>query len=270
MSSGRSSAVSPLRHSFFRIPAIRALFAQVVAFAVVLLLAVALPPLAGIELSIALAALVQGVIAAILARALRLAPWWMAIQFCFPIAVMASNAIQLPPSLYLVAFLLLLVLFWSTFRTQVPFYPSNVAVWRAVAELLPAGRSGVRKMRIADVGSGFGGMVMYLSRLRQDSEVVGIELAPLPWLCSLLRGRLSGSAGKFVRGDYEGVDFGDFDVVFAYLSPAAMPGLWQKARAEMRSGSLLFSYEFAIPGVEPDLVVHPMEAGPALYGWRFG
>jgi hypothetical protein len=55
--------------------------------------------------------------------------------------------------------------------------------------------------------------------------------------------------------------------VFAYLSPAAMPALWQKARREMRPGSLLLSHEFPIPGKEADLVLRP-QGGAALYGWR--
>jgi hypothetical protein len=266
MSSGRSGAGAPSRPAFLRIPAVLALLAQIIAFAVVVLLAYVLPPLAAVEISLVVAALMQGCFAAVLVRIVRLAPWWIAIEFCFPLAIVASNAVQLPPSIYLSAFLLFLVLYWSTFRTQVPFYPSNATVWRAVAELLPKGQS----LRIIDVGSGFGGMVMYLARVRVECAVVGIELAPLPWLCSLLRSTVSGSAGQFVRGDYDSVNFGDFDVVFAYLSPAAMPALWRKAHTEMRKGSLLLSYEFAIPGVEPNMVIHPASDGPALYGWRIG
>lgn len=264
MSSGRSGAGAPFRPAFHRIPAILALLAQIIAFAAVLLLAFALPSFAGMQLSIAIAAVIQGSLAAVLARAFRLAPWWMLIEFCFPIAIVVSSAAQLPPVVYLSAFLFFLVLFWSTFRTQVPFYPSNAAVWGAVAGLLPQGES----LRIIDVGSGFGGMVMLLARVRPECDVVGIELAPLPWICSLLRRRASGSKGRFVRGDYECVNFGDFDVVFAYLSPAAMPALWQKAHTEMRKGSLLLSYEFAIPGIDPGMVIHPCAGAPALYGWR--
>ena len=266
MFSGRSGAGGRSRPVFCRIPAVLALVAQLIAFGAVLLLAFVLPALDGSQISIVIAAVIQGGLAAVLARSFRLAAWWAPIEFCFPIAVVASSAVQLPPLVYLAAFLLFLVLFWSTFRTQVPFYPSNAAVWQAAAELLPKGRS----LRIIDVGSGFGGLVRYLARVRPESEVVGIELAPLPWLCSLVRGRAGGSPGRFVRGDYGRVNFGDFDVVFAYLSPAAMPALWQKAHAEMRRGSLLLSYEFAIPGVEPSMTIHPSNNGPALYGWHIG
>lgn len=264
MHSGRSGASSPLRKHFIHLPAVRALFAQVAGFVFVLALAFVLPILAEVQLPIALAALVQGGIAALLARMLRLAPWWLPIQVLFPIALLTVSVLQLPPSIFLGAFLVLLCLYWSTFRTQVPYYPSSSAAWQAVTALLPKGQ----RLRVIDIGSGFGGLVMHLARERPESEILGIELAPLPWLCSVVRARLDGSAGRFVRGDYEALDFGEYDVVFAYLSPAAMPRLWAKACAEMRPGTLLLSHEFNMPGIDPDIVVHPTEAGPPIFGWR--
>ncbi|HYD62499.1 MAG TPA: methyltransferase domain-containing protein [Noviherbaspirillum sp.] len=264
MHSHRSSGGASFRKNFLRLPAVRALLAQAVAFAIVLALAFALPILAGVELSIAFAALIQGGLAAFLARAQRLAPWWMPIQFLFPVALLVLGAAHLPPSIYLGGFLVLLCLYWSTFRTQVPYYPSSGAAWRTVEALLPTGRS----LRVIDIGSGFGGLVMYLAKVRPESEIIGIEVAPLPWAFSQLRARLRGSVAHFVRGDYEALDFGEYDVVFAYLSPAAMPRLWIKAGAEMRQGALLLSHEFIIPEVDPDIVVRPPEGGPAIYGWH--
>jgi hypothetical protein len=57
--------------------------------------------------------------------------------------------------------------------------------------------------------------------------------------------------------------------VFAYLSPAAMGALWRKASAEMRPGSILLSYEFAIADKAADLVITPTGRGPVLYCWHF-
>jgi hypothetical protein len=44
-------------------------------------------------------------------------------------------------------------------------------------------------------------------------------------------------------------------VIYAYLSPAPMERLWEKARAEMKPGSLFISNSFAVPGVSFDEVV---------------
>ncbi len=264
MYSGGSGAGSPFRKNFLHLPAVRALLAQGAAGVIVLGVAFALPILADIQLSIAFAAAIQGGIAAFISRQQRLAPWWPPIQFFFPIALLVLSAAQLTPWIYLGAFFVLLCLYWSTFRTQVPYYPSSLAAWRAVTALLPKDKP----LRVIDVGSGFGGLVMHLAKARPESEIIGIELAPLPWGSSWLRARLRGSAAHFVRGDYEALDFGEYDVVFAYLSPAAMPALWRKACAEMRSGALLLSHEFGIPGVDPDIVVRPAESGPAIFGWH--
>lgn len=259
MQSGRSDPGAPSRRSFLRIPAIEALLIQCVTFALV----VALSLLTEMQLTVALAALAQGVAAAVLARWRGMAPWWLAIHLLFPFALALALALHLPSWIYLAAFAALLTLYWSTFRTQVPFYPSGRSTWAAVEALLPQGRP----VRCIDIGSGFGGLVMYLAPRHPEHSVTGIELAPLPWLASLVRASLMRSAARFMRGDYHALNFADYDVVFAYLSPAAMPALWHKARSEMNKGALLLSYEFTIPGIEPSLVRHPAEGGPALYGW---
>ncbi len=256
----------PLRRSLLRAPAGQALFIQSAALALVLLLASCLSAAMGIQVTVAFAVFLQGAIAALLARWFAMAWWWWLIQFLFPVALMTLHAVSLPPWIYLAAFTVLLALYWSTFRTQVPYYPSRPAIWNAVAALLPQAQA----LRVIDVGSGFGGLAMHLAALRQDCKFVGIEVAPLPWLASLIRARLQRNRAHFVRGDYVDLDLADYDVVFAYLSPAAMPALWRKACAEMRQGTLLLSCEFSIPDAAPDIVVRPPEGGPPLYGWHIG
>ncbi|MBB3210944.1 SAM-dependent methyltransferase [Herbaspirillum sp. Sphag1AN] len=252
------------RRSVLQAPAIHALFILCSALLVVVLIRQFLLRPFGLTLTPFVFAVLHGVIAATIAYLRRMAAWWVPILFCFPPAAVLVNSLQLPPALFLGIFLFLMLLFWSTFRSQVPFYPSGLPVWNAVEALLPEGRA----LRVIDIGSGLGGAIMYLARVRPDSSFTGIELAPLPWLVSSLRARLFGSAGHFVRGDYTQLSFADYDVIFAYLSPAAMTALWFKARQEMQTGSLLLSYEFLIEGVVPDIVVYPRTEGPALYGWH--
>jgi len=251
------------RRSILQAPAIHAFFFLFSALLIAWMLNQLLGYLIDISLSPFSFACLHGLLAAALAYWRRMASWWMPILFCFPPAAVLVNSLALPPAIFLAIFLFLLLLFWSTFRSQVPFYPSGRAVWEATAGLLPMDRS----LHVIDIGSGLGGAVLHLARLRPESHFVGIELAPLPWLVSTMRARLGGSRGHFLRGDYTRLDFADYDAIFAYLSPAAMTALWHKAREEMRSGSLLLSYEFVIAGVKPDITVFPKETGPALYGW---
>lgn len=249
----------------WRAPAAQALVQQCAALPLTFAAAIVAASL-HLQVSLGAAALVQGLLAAALSRWRKLAPWWMAIQLLFPLALLAGVGLRLPPWLFLAGFLILLFVYWSTFRTQVPYYPSGKRAWDAVAGLLPPDRP----VYLVDIGSGLGGLVLELARRRPESTFAGIELAPLPWLVSWVRARLAvGANARFVRGDYEQLDFGDCDVLFAYLSPAAMGALWRKACAEMRPGALLLSYEFGIAGQAPDLTVVPAGRGPALYGWHF-
>ena len=259
-----SLALRRLCH-LWRTPALQALLIQCAALPPAAAL-IALLLRADVPLTLAGAGLVQGALAAAVSYWRRLAPWWLAIELLFPVALLGAITLQLPPWLFLAAFLAMLLVYWSTFRTQVPYYPSGRRAWDAVAALLPPGRP----VYLIDIGSGLGGLVLDLARRRPESTFAGIELAPLPWLVSALRARAQRcSNARFVRGDYELLDLGDYDVVFAYLSPAAMSALWAKASAEMRPGALLLSYEFGIGEQAPDLTIVPATRGPVLYGWRF-
>jgi hypothetical protein len=253
---------------FLRAPAVRALLLQILAFPL-MLATVWLLARAGVPQSLLGVTLVQGVWAAALSWRAGLASWWRAIQFLFPPVLLlsreAADALALPPGAFLAIFLFLLLLYWSTFRTQVPYYPSGRRVWEEVARQLPADRP----LRIVDIGSGLGGLVLDLARRRPDCEVSGIELAPLPWLASHLRALVTRSRARFLRGDYDKLDFGNYDAVFAYLSPAAMGNLWRKAQAEMRPGSVLLSYEFVITEREPDRRVVTTGSRKILHIWHF-
>ncbi|MFZ6772394.1 class I SAM-dependent methyltransferase [Undibacterium sp. SXout7W] len=190
--------------------------------------------------------------------------WWVLIEFIFPPAVVASLLFGLSASFSFFAFVLMLLLFWSTFRTQVPYFPSKSNLPPIILELLPP----TLPFSFVDIGSGLGGLLIDLKKLRPESRFEGVEIAPLPWVISLIRVWLLRSDIKLRMRDYVRCDFSQYDVVFAYLSPAVMPGLWEKARSEMRSGAMLMSYEFIIPDVPPDMEINTGENSPVLYVWR--
>jgi hypothetical protein len=247
--------------SIRRAPAVQALLLQVLSLIFVALLDAALAAFAHVAMSPLAFACAQGVCAALLAKWRRLASWWFAIQLLFPVALVLLLSLRLPPWIFLVAFLFFVLLYWSSFRTQVPFYPSGPAVWEAVAQLLPQERA----FDCIDIGSGLGGLALHLARRFPQGRISGVELAPLPWAISALRARVSGSGARFCRQDYNALNLADYDIVFAYLSPAAMPALWSKARSEMRKGSMLISYEFAVPDVAPSMTISPRANGPELH-----
>lgn len=207
----------------------------------------------------------QAVLAASLSWRLGHPPWWWGIHLAFLPTLAFALALDVPPAWSLGAFLALLVTYWGVARTRVPLFLSGRRVWRALDPLLPAGRP----YTFLDVGSGLGGLVLDLARRHSSGHFTGIEIAPAPWLISRLRAWYARSRVRFLRGDYAHLDLGVFDVVFAYLSPAAMPALWAQAQAQMRPGSVLVSLAFDVPGVSPDEVVEIAPgARHTLYVWR--
>lgn len=223
-------------------PSLIALALQGVAWLAVLIVTGGLdwPPLA--------LALLAGFLAAMLSHLAKLARWWLPIQLAFAPALVVTLAADIPPLFFLAGFLLLLLVYWSTFRSQVPLYLSSHKVWQTVETLLPHDRP----LRFIDLGSGLGGMLTYLARRHPESRFHGVEVAPIPLALSWLRIRFSGLDNCTVnwRSLWD-CDLGDYDVVFAYLSPAPMSQLWEKIERELRPGSLFISNTFAVDDHPP-------------------
>lgn len=206
----------------------------------------------------------QAVCAMLLVHLFFMASWWYGIHGIFPLLVWCMLQYKIPSNLYLGGLLLSVALFWTTFRSQVPYFPSSRVAHELVEKLLSTGKA----VHMVDIGSGLGGLVLHLAAKLPASRISGIEIAPLPWLISYCRARFCQSSAAFRYGDYNKLHFVDYDVVFAYLSPAAMSALWQKAVAEMRPGSLLISYEFAIDNAPPSVSLQAHAEAPKLYVWH--
>lgn len=261
-----------LRHGFPSVftlampPALIALLAQLMALLAVGLVVMVSPALVHGSLPEHLQwALLQGVIAAAISHWLGMAKWWLPINLMFIPATVAMLSMDLSPFWFLGAFLLLILVYGKTYQTQVPLYLSSRTAVKAVASLLPAQRS----FSFIDLGSGCGGLLQQLKKMRPDGDYHGIEAAPLPFLLSKCRS-IFGAAGWHTSwGDFWSLDLANYDVVYAYLSPVPMAALWYKVRKEMRPGSILISNSFVIPGVAPALSFKLDDfGGSTLYLWR--
>lgn len=222
--------------------------------------------LSGLQMAPLVFALLCGSLAAAFSRLAGLAPWWLIIQFAFAPAVVLMLALDIPSGFFLAAFFIMLVVYWSTFRTQVPLYLSSTRVWQALEALLPAGQP----LAFVDLGSGVGGVLTHLAQARPQGRYHGVEAAPLPFVWSWLRLRLGRYRNCSVHwGSLWDCDLSQYDVVFAYLSPVPMEALWNKARREMRPGSLFVSNTFAVPEHPPQETISVADLHHStLYLWR--
>lgn len=241
-------------------PALLGLSLQFVASVLILLLAKFSP----LNLTLFGFSLVQGLLAASLARIANMPRWWLAIELLFAPALVGALALQLSASWYLAGFVLLALVYWSVFRTRVPLFLTSGRAHAALVELLPDSKS----FSMIDLGSGLGDVLVRLSGARADGNYIGVETAPLPFVVSKLR-LASMRNCKVMWGDFWQRDLGGFDVVYAYLSPYPMAKLWQKVKHEMKPGSLFISNTFTVPGVAPDRTI-PLDdmSGSVLYVWH--
>ncbi|MDP1957058.1 MAG: hypothetical protein Q8J75_02640, partial [Rhodocyclaceae bacterium] len=120
------------------VPLRAALLAQAGGVATVLVLAFALAQatqLAFWQVPL-VAALMQGVAAALIALWQRAPRWWLLIHIGFiPLAVIV-HGLDIAPGWFLAAFVLTLLIFWRTDQSRVPLYLSNRRTANALAALL--------------------------------------------------------------------------------------------------------------------------------------
>ncbi|MBK9777817.1 MAG: hypothetical protein IPP62_15925 [bacterium] len=205
---------------------------------------------------------IQAVAAFVVSRSLRQPFWWQLINAAFFPVIGLARHLTIHPGWYLAGFAVLALTSLGSLRTRVPLYLSSSAAVDAVVQRLPE-RPG---LKVIDLGCGLGGWLLRLKAARPDLVASGVEMAPLNFLVSRLR--LSRRAEVRLGSIWE-TDLSGYDVVYAYLSPAPMPRLWEKVRREMRPGSLFISNSFDVPGFPPDETVELHDLSRArLLVWR--
>ena len=207
---------------------------------------------------IALVSLCCGAIAALL----RLAWWWIVLNLVFAPALAIGIATSLSPHWSAAALIALVLVYGGTQRTRVPLYLSNSAAVRALRDLLPTDRP----VSFLDIGAGTGTVLAAVASSHDNVALEGVERAPIPFLLAYLRATFGRRRYRVRWGNLWSTDLSGHDIVYAYLSPAPMSRLWEKARREMRPGSLLVSFRFVIPGVVPARTIGA--GGNCLYVWQ--
>lgn len=190
--------------------------------------------------------------------------WWRVIHAVFMPLAWFVGQWSIDPGWFLLAFILLLLVYRGALAGQIPLYLSNAETVNALAGMLQRDSPGT----LLDLGAGLGSLLCPLARRFPEMRFTGIENAPLTWLIGWLRTRRYPNI-QWRWGSFWEVDLARFDMVYAFLSPAPMLALWEKARAEMRPGAYLISNSFIVPDVEPESAVETGgAANRVLYVYR--
>jgi SAM-dependent methyltransferase len=194
----------------------------------------------------------QGAIAAVVTKLCKFGWGWVVGQLVAPPVAILVLGLGLPVWVYPVVFALLVLIFWNVASNRVPLYLTNTMTSDSLLKLIP----GNRNVKFVDLGSGLGGTLRHLARQAPDSEFVGVESAPLPFVVSWCLGKLSGCNNlEFRFRDIWKENLSEFDMVYCFLSPVPMPRLYEKVQDELAPGSLFISNSFRVPDHEPDRVV---------------
>lgn len=154
--------------------------------------------------------------------------------------------------LYLLTFLLLFFTIASCayHEKRTKIVPAPTLPW-VCKSMIAALKTHASPSKIAELGSGWGGLSFALARAFPDSQIDGYELSPVPYRFSKIRQALSRRNIRFHKNDFFEQDLSSYDAVICYLSPYHMERLKPKLGSELPSGTIVISNAFPIPGWDP-------------------
>lgn len=154
--------------------------------------------------------------------------------------------------LVLVGFLLtLLSMVWPPDSPWAPFWRTDKKTARAMCKLSEVSK----KDTIYDLGSGDGTALIVASK-EFGARGVGIEIDPLRVVVSKLRVKFNNLSGNVTikKKNFFSEDISDATIIFVYLIPKALGKLLPKFKKELKKGTKIVSYRYAVnlPIVERD------------------
>lgn len=173
--------------------------------------------------------------------------------------------------LALVALLVLLLAFSLLFyqlRTGVPPFPATRSEVKAVSQLLKKGGV-LDHALIYELGSGWGDLVLELSRAFPHAKIIGIEVSWLPYFVSRYRTRNERNV-TIIHANFYQVDIRDADAAVAYLMIEPMNTLAKKLDQDLKIETPVVSLAFFFRDREPAAIIPGrglFRAAAALYRW---
>lgn len=163
---------------------------------------------------------------------------------------------------------------YFTWRNGVPPLPASLLLRREVEKEVKQVLEKIKQIRqhtvkdhadkastllpvqLVEAGSGWGTLALHLERYCPQCQVTGIENSPLPFAASRVMARLRRSKAVFIRGNMYTYNYANVDILVCYLFPGAMQQFSAILQDQARPGTYMISVYFALPGWEPEHVIH--------------
>jgi len=189
--------------------------------------------------------------------------WWRRwiIGLGFPVSVAALGAAALPVWAWLLALLLLLLIYPLNAWRDAPLFPTPHSALKVLQAQVGAGSNAL----ILDAGCGLGDGLIALRQAFPQAQLHGLEWSwPLRLLCALRC-----PWARVRQGDIWRVDWSPYRVVYLFQRPESMPRAAAKAQAELRAGSWLISLAFEATALRPHAHLTTPD-GRDLWVYRMG
>ena len=141
---------------------------------------------------------------------------------------------------------------WFTFSLGISPVPSSIKVRRKVLAMAEE----INESTVADLGSGWGSLVIPLARHHPECRVTGYEASWVPWLFSIsVKHLLRLENLTLKRSNFLDADLSSHRVLVCYLFRGGMERLDSKLKRDKMENVQVISHTFALPGRRPDFVV---------------
>jgi len=211
----------------------------------------------------ALIAILVATLVAYLAASFQALPLpWKLINVVLPVAAAINLSVEIPWWVFAAPLALLVLTYAPALWTRVPYYPTPKAAYALILAELPADKP----FTFLDIGCGFGDLLTFLSQKRPLGRFIGIEVGPLPWFVANIRRLLLGRNNLLVLyRDMWRFPLREVDVVYTFLSPAAMPRMGQKVSDEMKPGSTFITLSFPVQTASDEVISVKDERASKMY-----
>ena len=107
-----------------------------------------------------------------------------------------------------------------------------------------------KNLTVADLGSGWGTLLIPLAKQFPYHRFIGFELAKLPYHISKFR-TLNLPNTQIKKQNFFNTDLSDIDVIFCFLLPSAMLECRDKILPKLKKGTIIYANRFPLPNIKP-------------------